>query len=272
MLGPEAYESDPLRAAAPGALRRRAGLRARRRDRAAHARSTPRAWPRPPASACSRELRRLVLAAGVLDGLALADRLGVLRAVLPELTDLHGVEQSHYHHLDVYDHTLEVLARQIELEGRLEEVFGEPTPGASRAVLREPLGRRARRAGRRCASARCCTTSASRPRAASAPTAASRSSATTALGERMVRDLCRRLRTSERFARFVGRADAPPPRARLPRARAPARPAPASTATSRRTDPGGGGGDAALLRRPPRHPRPQGRRRPSPRTSSWRAS
>ena len=37
--------------------------------------------------------------------------LGLLRAVLPELAALHGVEQSHYHHLDVYGHTLEVLAR-----------------------------------------------------------------------------------------------------------------------------------------------------------------
>ena len=70
------------------------------------------------------ELRRLVLAAGALEGLALADRLDVLRAVLPELAELHAVEQSDYHHLDVYDHTLEVLARQIELEGRLEELFG----------------------------------------------------------------------------------------------------------------------------------------------------
>ena len=68
------------------------------------------------------ELRRLVIAEGAVSGLRLADRLGLLRAVLPEVAALHDVEQSSYHHLDVYHHTLEVLERQIELEGRLHEL------------------------------------------------------------------------------------------------------------------------------------------------------
>ena len=57
-----------------------------------------------------------VVRAGDVAGslLALADRLGLLRAVLPELADLHDVEQSLYHHLDVYGHTIEVLERLIE--------------------------------------------------------------------------------------------------------------------------------------------------------------
>src|SRR5207244_5927960 len=85
------------------------------------------------------ELRRLVLADGLLDGIALADRLGLLAAVLPEVAELHGVEQSHFHHLDVYDHTIEVLTRQLELEGRLPELFGELEPRL-RSVLEAPLG------------------------------------------------------------------------------------------------------------------------------------
>ena len=52
-----------------------------------------------------------MLAPGAVRGLHLADRLGLLHAVLPELSDLHDVEQSHYHHKDVYGHTLEVLER-----------------------------------------------------------------------------------------------------------------------------------------------------------------
>ena len=36
--------------------------------------------------------------------------LGATAVVLPELVALHGVAQSDYHHLDVHDHTLEVLA------------------------------------------------------------------------------------------------------------------------------------------------------------------
>jgi len=35
--------------------------------------------------------------------------------VLPELAALHGIEQSHYHHLDVHDHTMLVLAETIAL-------------------------------------------------------------------------------------------------------------------------------------------------------------
>src|SRR5258707_529362 len=55
------------------------------------------------------ELRRIVLAARAPEGLGLASDLGVLAAVLPELESLRGLEQSHFHHLDVYDHTIEVL-------------------------------------------------------------------------------------------------------------------------------------------------------------------
>ena len=86
------------------------------------------------------ELRRIVVAERVVEGVALADRLGLLGAVLPELDALRGVDQSRFHHLDVHGHTLEVLSRQVELEGRLEEVFGEEPAGALARVLAEPLG------------------------------------------------------------------------------------------------------------------------------------
>jgi poly(A) polymerase len=84
------------------------------------------------------ELRHLVCADGVLDGLALAERTGVLAQVLPELAALHSVEQSRYHHLDVYDHTLEVLTRQLELERDPDAVFGDLAPRME-AVLAAPL-------------------------------------------------------------------------------------------------------------------------------------
>ena len=62
------------------------------------------------------ELRRIVCAGRVLEGLALMDSLGATEAVLPELVALRGVEQSRYHHLDVHDHTLAVLAELIQIE------------------------------------------------------------------------------------------------------------------------------------------------------------
>ena len=84
------------------------------------------------------ELRRIVVADRVLDGLDLADSLGVLTAVIPELGRLHGVEQSHFHHLDVYGHTLEVLQEMLGILRAPESVFGELGPGVA-AVLDEPL-------------------------------------------------------------------------------------------------------------------------------------
>ena len=59
------------------------------------------------------------------------DALGALEVVLPELTALKGCVQNPYHHLDVFDHTLEALGY---LPGIVEQLGGErwlATPGAA---------------------------------------------------------------------------------------------------------------------------------------------
>jgi tRNA nucleotidyltransferase/poly(A) polymerase len=68
------------------------------------------------------------------------DRYGLLAAVLPELHVLRGVEQNVFHHLDVYDHTLEVLDAVAALEA------GEMGSDMA-AVLAEPLGDELTRGG-----------------------------------------------------------------------------------------------------------------------------
>src|SRR3954452_5147882 len=55
------------------------------------------------------ELKRVVSARSVRRGLELMDAYGLTAVVLPELSALRGVDQSHFHHLDVHDHTLAVL-------------------------------------------------------------------------------------------------------------------------------------------------------------------
>jgi len=134
---PGAYERDPLR---PLRLVRLATELDLAPDPDT-AEATRQAAPRVPEAAAERvfaELRRLVLADRVLDGLDLADDLGIVRAVIPELADLHDVEQSHFHHADVHGHTIEVLQELIGLEHDLERVFGDLAPRL-RAVLDEPL-------------------------------------------------------------------------------------------------------------------------------------
>jgi poly(A) polymerase len=200
VLGPGAYERDPLRALRLPRFAAELGFE----PDAETERLTRAAAPRTAEAAGERvfaELRRLVIADGAVAGLQLADRLGVLDAVLPELAQLHDVEQSHYHHKDVYGHTLEVLEQQIEVEGQLEELFG-PDSARLRAVLDEPLSDELTRgeALRFGALVHDIGKPVTRDvRADGRITFMGHDK----VGEGMVRDLCRRLRTSERFARFL---------------------------------------------------------------------
>lgn len=84
------------------------------------------------------ELRRLVASDDPVAGVDLADRIGVVRHLLPELDGLRGVEQNPYHHRDVWGHTLEVLERLVEIERDPQSVFGDLGPRIA-AELQRPL-------------------------------------------------------------------------------------------------------------------------------------
>ena len=77
------------------------------------------------------ELKRIVASPDPVPALGLMERAGVTAAVLPELLELHGVEQNVFHHLDAHDHTLAVLDAAVALERDREPV--------GPAVLDEPL-------------------------------------------------------------------------------------------------------------------------------------
>lgn len=201
VLGPEAYAADPLRPLRLIRLAAELGFRPDPQTEALTTDAAPRIGEASPERVFG-ELRRLMVSEGVLEGLALADALGVTRAVLPELYDLHDVEQSHFHHLDVHDHTIEVLAQQVALESRLEEVFGDRAAELS-AVLDEPFAdeltrREALRFG-------ALLHDVGKP-----ATRGVRDDGRVtfighdAVGEEMVHDLCRRLRTSDRLRVFLG--------------------------------------------------------------------
>ncbi len=61
------------------------------------------------------ELRRILATPHARQGIETMGAIGATAAVLPELEELRGVEQSRFHHLDVYEHTLEVLQGAVEL-------------------------------------------------------------------------------------------------------------------------------------------------------------
>jgi putative nucleotidyltransferase with HDIG domain len=91
------------------------------------------------------ELRRILAAPSAVRGLELMGELGASAAVLPELEELRGVEQSRFHHRDVYGHTLEVLDRTVALTSG--GGLGAPELGSAiashaaqlEALLAEPL-------------------------------------------------------------------------------------------------------------------------------------
>ncbi len=84
------------------------------------------------------ELKRILGSPRAADGVSLMNQLGIVAAVLPELGDLQGVEQSRYHHLDVYEHTLAVLGETIAIEADPERALGSEA-GAADELLRAPL-------------------------------------------------------------------------------------------------------------------------------------
>jgi poly(A) polymerase len=199
---PGAYAADPLRPLRLARLATELGFKPDERTEqltleAAHA--VTKASP----ERIFAELRRLVIADRVLEGLALADRLGLIAAVLPELAALHGVEQSHFHHLDVHGHTLEVLREQLKIERDPERVFGEELAPRLAALLAEPLADDLTRAQALRFGA--LTHDIAKPATRKVlPNGRVTFIGHDAVGDEVISGICRRLRTSERLREFLG--------------------------------------------------------------------
>jgi tRNA nucleotidyltransferase/poly(A) polymerase len=86
------------------------------------------------------ELKRVIAAPRVREGLTLMEETGLMAAVLPELEALRGVDQSVYHHADVLGHTLEVLDAVVAMEADPADVgLGGDLAAPVAELLAEPL-------------------------------------------------------------------------------------------------------------------------------------
>ena len=86
------------------------------------------------------ELQRILCVRDPVDALSLCDELGVLAAVLPEVDALHDVEQSAFHHLDVFHHTLHVIDATADVAANVDHFFPDPVVAAAiEASLAAPL-------------------------------------------------------------------------------------------------------------------------------------
>jgi len=144
-VAPDAFERDPLRALRLARLACELGFSVDSRTLALARASAP-GLPGVAAERVFAELSRLLVADRALDGLDVMDAAAVTDAVLPELVALRGVEQSRFHHLDVYGHTRAVLAEAIALERDPEPAFGDQAD-AVRELLAAPLANELNRGG-----------------------------------------------------------------------------------------------------------------------------
>jgi putative nucleotidyltransferase with HDIG domain len=136
-VGPEAFEADPLRVVRLARLAVEADLAPDEATAAAARRAAP-GLERVAGERIFAELRRIVAVPTPAAGIALLDDVGALAVAIPELHALHGVEQSDFHHRDVWGHTLLVLDAAAALERDPVAALGEHAD-AVMAVLAEPL-------------------------------------------------------------------------------------------------------------------------------------
>lgn len=136
-VGPDSFSADPLRVMRLARMAAELGFSPEPETLALAAAAAP-GLSAVAAERVFAELRLTLVSDLAVAGLELAQRIGATAVVLPELDALRGVQQSDYHHLDVYDHTLATLQMAIELESAPAATFGELAPVLAE-VLDEPL-------------------------------------------------------------------------------------------------------------------------------------
>ena len=145
MVSSRAFAADPLRTVRLPRIASELGFTVDAATAAA-ARAGASGLARVAAERIFAELKRIVAGEAALRGLELMLSVGVTAEILPELASLRGVEQSPYHHLDVYDHTMAALGEAISLERSGWEVLG-PCAAAVADLLAEPLSDELTRGG-----------------------------------------------------------------------------------------------------------------------------
>jgi putative nucleotidyltransferase with HDIG domain len=133
VVGPSSLADDPLRVIRAVRFAAELGLRVDDGTLAAAGEQAP-GLRDVAAERIFTELKRIVGAPDPAAAMALLERSGATAVVLPELLAMKDVEQNEFHHLDVHDHTLAVLAAVAELE-RDPGPIGE----AAAARLAQPL-------------------------------------------------------------------------------------------------------------------------------------
>jgi putative nucleotidyltransferase with HDIG domain len=138
VVGPSSFADDPLRLLRAARLAANLNLRIDP-DTVALAHGAAARAAEPAGERQLSELRQLLGGGDPLRGLELLDELRLTAVVLPELEGTKGVGQGPNHHLDVHGHTLEVLARMLEIERELPRFVGPERAAEAADFLAAPL-------------------------------------------------------------------------------------------------------------------------------------
>ncbi|MGI8727026.1 MAG: HD domain-containing protein [Solirubrobacterales bacterium] len=192
------FTADPLRLLRLGRFASQFGLTVEPETEALARAAAPRA-AEPAGERQFTELRRLICGPDPLAGLALCERLGLTAVVLPELDALHGIAQSGNHHLDTYDHTIEVLRRWLVIEANLSDHVGDAAPAVSEAISEPLADELSRREGIRFSAV---WHDVGKPATRTEREGWVSFKGHDRVGAEMIETLCRRLKTSRRFAAY----------------------------------------------------------------------
>lgn len=137
LAAPSALDDDPVRILRLARLASSLGFAVDPDTRGASRRATAR-MDDAPGERLMEEFVRIMCLPDATAALRTLDDVGGLGGLVPELEDCRGVDQSEYHHLDVLDHTLEVVRTVTSIAHSPEGVFrGDSGLVAKR--LAEPL-------------------------------------------------------------------------------------------------------------------------------------
>lgn len=146
------------------------------------------------------ELAAMLGGPAPLRAIELLDRLGAIPGVLPELEGMRGVGQSANHHLDVHDHTIEVLRMMIEVQRGLGLYAGDVAVEVAELLSRPLADGVTRHDGLRFAAL---LHDIAKPATRTENDGWVRFVGHDAVGAEMVREVCARMRTSRRFSDYL---------------------------------------------------------------------
>ena len=133
MVSPQTFKDDPLRLLRAFSLQATLGFKMDART-LAQIRKDAHLIAHPAAERVREELFKVLSSPRAYATLLSMDKAGLLSRVLPQITVMYGVAQGGYHHLNVWEHTLEALAQ-------IEKVIDEMSRDERmRAYLQECIG------------------------------------------------------------------------------------------------------------------------------------